>query len=394
MDSRPDRRRGSDTPAWLRQLGFLFNPFQYLEASDDRRLSSYLVDHELLQLALDGAPALIFAPAGGGKTTMRMAATYAHWLGRDYARRCAITYLPHLAEHTDGAAHQAGIAQAGATALLIGLLHFPRRLLDLDSAGRAAVATFLDAALPAPLSYYLAQLGANEDLAEFGFRLEKSYRLPPPDPPARLEAACAALEASRPAETPRLAPADRFELLQMVVLDILAFEQLVVQLDNLDAIAETIASPEAMADRMAWPLAQAAGWAERGVLLKAFLPSELEMHLAQRFPDLLAGMPQGRVHWTPELLSELLRKRVHEATGGAFSSLDAISSPQLSNVEGLIVETALPLPREAILLTCRLLASYAERTAGGEGQIEPADLVAARSWYADHAVDPGPLVGI
>lgn len=388
------RNNQQGTPLWLHRLGFRFDPFRHLESSDDARLGAYLVAHDLAQLAWDGPPALLFAPAGGGKTALRMHAAHACWLGQGYGQAFPLPYLPQHAEAPDEGAHMAGIAQGGATALLSALAHFPRRLLELGAPEREAVATLLDAALPAPLSYYLAQLRAGEGPAELARRLEKSYRLPAPEPTAPVAELCAALEAALPAQAPALSPRDSFELLWQIVREALGFRSLVIQMDNLDSVAETIGDPAAMAARMAWPLQQAPGWAERGIILKAFLPSELEASLDRQYPELRDGVRRARIAWTDELLSAVIRLRLERATGGRFSSLDAVSSLGLSGVEARIVATALPLPREVILLTGRVLAAYAARVGDAAGQIQPGDLQAAEEWYALHRVDPGPFTRV
>jgi len=379
------------TAPWLRSLGFRFDPFHYLESSDDVRLGAYLVRHELAGMAWDGPPTLVFAPAGGGKTTLRMYAAYACWLGQGYGQVFPLPYLPEQAHAPTPIMHLAAIAQGGAVALLIGLAHFPRRLLDLGHPERRAVATLLDAALPAPLSYYLDQLRSDNNPARLARRLEKSYRLPTPTTTDLIAELCSALEASLPQQTVSLEPHERFELLKTVILDGLRFRKLVIQIDNLDSIAETINNPEAMAERILWPLEQAVRWAEQGVILNAFLPSELEASLGQRSPELLGVVRQARVVWSDTLLAEVIRLRLGDATGGLFNSLDAVSSPSLKAIEATIVAAALPLPREVILLTSRVLAAYAQRVGEAPGQIQPGDLDQGLEWYSLHRVDPGPL---
>lgn len=382
----------SELSLTLRLLGLSFNPFYFLEASDDPRISSYLVDHELLTRALDRSPAAIFAPAGGGKTTMRMAATHTHWMNRADARVLPIAYTPAGGPPQSAEEHTAGIVQAGAVALLIGLLHFPRLLMRLGNPEREALVTLLDASLPVSLPFLLERLRSEGDVVHFALRLEKSYRLPQPDQSLSLHEVVEALLSALPPRPPALSYDDSLGLLRTVVLDALGFEQIVVLIDNLDAQAETVNNVAAMTDGIAWPLVQAAEWAEGGLIVKAFLPSELEGGL-QLHPELpLESLRPRQVQWTPELLVEVLQRRIFEASGGTFSSLDAVSSSALSGVEQALIAHTLPMPRECILIMHRLLVAYAERTAGAVGQIEPADLVSALAWYDAHRVDPGPFV--
>lgn len=382
------------TPLWLRRLGLYFDPFRHLESSDDTRLGAYLVPHELSGLAWDDAPAMLFAPAGGGKTALRMQAARACWLGQGYGHGFPLPYLPQASAPPTPDQHLAAIVQGGAGALLSGLAHFPRLLLELAQPEQQAIATLLDAALPAPLGYYLEQLHLGESPAELAGRLEKSYRLPEPELTAPVATLCAALEAAMPARPPALSPEAGFELLRSVVRDALGYRYLVIQMDNLDSVAETIGDPLAMAERMRWPLQQAPGWAAQGVILKAFLPSELEASLDASFPELRNAVRRARIEWTPELLTEVIRLRLKHATRDHFSSLDAVSSPAIRGIEQQIVAAALPLPREVILLTGRVLATYAARVGDAPGQIQPGDLAEAQAWYELHRVNPGPFTRV
>src|SRR5215510_6480057 len=85
--------------SWLRELGLRFDPFKYLEASADPRLGDYVIGQEAFAVAWDDAPALVFAPAGGGKTAMRLYATRACWVGLGGAHPFPIPYT--LSSHTE-----------------------------------------------------------------------------------------------------------------------------------------------------------------------------------------------------------------------------------------------------------------------------------------------------
>lgn len=375
---------------WLSQLGFRYDPFRYLEASNDPHLSSYLVGHQLFAVAWEEHPALIFAPAGGGKTAMRMYASSAYWLSQGRAQPFPIPYLATNGTSPSPEQHQRSIARAGSVALLIGLIHHPALLLERDQSDRRAIAALLDAALPAPLRHYLAMLRSEPDPTPIIMLLEKSYRLPT-GPPALVLELCAALGDMPPGLAPDPAPPDLMQSLFDILLEVLSFRSIILQIDGVDASADTGTNPAAMSGWLAWPLAQASLWAERRIILKCFLPSELATLLPRAFSESLAHMRQATMLWTPPLLAEVIRRRVYEASDGKIGSLDAISSPGLRDVDTLLARSAEPLPRETIVLVGRLLAEYAHRTGGSPGQIEPEDLEAAQAWYAMHRVDPGPL---
>ena len=377
---------------WLAGLGLRFNPFRHLEAANDPYLGSYLVSHQRFAVAWEEHPALIFAPAGGGKTALRMYAAHAYWLSQGRAQPFPIPYLATAGAAISPEAHQRGIVQAGAVALLIGLIHHPDLLLECDRADRRRVADLLDAVLPAPLSYYVAMLADLSDPTPVLLLLEKSYRLPSVSHLPLVRELCAVLQDAGSGVPANADAADRLALLLEVLLEVLHFRAIILQLDGVDASADTGINPAFMADWLAWPLTQAPRWAEQGIILKGFLPSELAAHLTHNFPEPLAHMQQATITWTPPLLVEVIRRRVYEASNGKIGSLDAISSPALRDVDTQLACGTPPLPRETILLVGRLFAAYAQRTGGTSGQqLEPADLAAAQTAYIEHYVEPGPL---
>jgi hypothetical protein len=81
------------------------------------------------------------------------------------------------------------------------------------------------------------------------------------------------------------------------------------------------------------------------------------------------------------MLAELLRKRIYVASGGEFDSLDAISSPDLRDVETLLATAVTPLPRELLILVRRVLFAYVHRTHTATTYLEPVDIDSALAWY-------------
>jgi hypothetical protein len=118
----PERRNiTTSSDSWLDGLRFRFDPFQHLEASADPNLGDYIVGHETFAVAWDNAPALIFAPAGGGKTAMRVYTARACWVGLGGSHPFPIPYtLANQAtagQPPSAAQHLREIVRAGAIAL-------------------------------------------------------------------------------------------------------------------------------------------------------------------------------------------------------------------------------------------------------------------------------------
>jgi hypothetical protein len=385
----------SDAPApWLRELGLRFDPFEYLEASADPRLGDYVVGQEAFAVAWDDAPALVFAPAGGGKTAMRIYATRACWVGLGGAHPFPIPYI--LANHTPDRPpspedHLRELTRAGARALLIGLLFRPERFFQLESADRHAVTALLWDALPSPLPRYLAIARGRNGLVEVSRHVEPGYNLAhPPDRPALL-ALCDALAESLPAVAATSPPAEQFAQLTALLRGPLGFRSVYIMVDALDAFPETLRSPTVAVAWLEWMLTQAMPWATQQIFLKGFLPTETELAFATHTSAISTAIRHARLNWTAPMLAELIRRRVYVASAGEFGSLDAVCGPDVRDIETQLIR-ALPaaarLPREALVLVGRVLYEYARRLGHVVGRLGAADLDAAIRWYRTQPIRP------
>ena len=117
--------------------------------------------------------------------------------------------------------------------------------------------------------------------------------------------------------------------------------------------------------------------------MKGFLPLEARVPLADQFTSVFTDAHTATIHWTPELLAEVVRRRVYVASEGSFGSLDAVASPALRDVETTLAQASLPLPREMLVLTRRVLEEHVWRE-GNSGKIQEEDIDAAIRWYNIH----------
>ena len=371
---------------WLEWLGLGFDPFGPLDAASDPRLGEYLVGHEAFARVWGDWPSWVFAPPGGGKTALRVRTAQACWVGQETNRPFPIAYIPpflswgHASPSLDDL--MTSLARAGGVALLLALAHRPHWLFRLDDKARRTVRDVLDWNLPGPLSGYLNRCRQSRSLHPLREALDPTFVLPDPPDADTLLRWCDVLS-TVPAGDSRPSPAVRWDSLCDLLLDTLGFRSIYVLVDGLDAAPETIADTQAMADCLSPLMPLVNDWARQQVFVKGFLPIEAQAPLADRFPPVFTGAHAATIHWTPELLAEVVRRRVYVASEGAFGSLDAIASPALRDVETILAKAALPLPREVLVLTRRVLEEHVWRE-GSSGRIQEKDVDAAIQWYNAH----------
>jgi len=372
----------------LFSLGFAFNPFEHLEASNDPHISDYLVGHDMFSVAWEMAPAALFAPPGGGKTALRIYTLRACWKNEGRRRKFPISYdLPlwaDLRDLTSLAAHQAALASASASDLLLVCAYQPDLYLGLSSSRRAGLLSLLQQSLPLDLAYSLGILEESGDAAELSARLDRTYRLPEPPSPERVRAfSCQAQRDLASAAVQTLPAETLFEHLLAFILEDFSFESVFLILDGVDGAGAQAGNPAGQFASIAPLLDQALRWARERLYLKAFLPLELQPLVASH--DFYRGALRAVITWDVPGMAEILRRRVYVASQGRFGSLDALSSPALRDVETLIASRARPLPREAIALAGMVLTTYLE---GGGEYIEPEDISTSEQQYLHRSIFP------
>ena len=377
------------SPAWTK-LGLQFNPFTYLDAAEDPNLPRYLIQDEGSRLAVNGTPAFIFAPPGGGKTALRVSALRSCWSTPEIYHSFPVQYVLHQRfdprqSPPSSHEHRAKLIEAIGSDLLLSLGYRPELFLALPLAQQRELARLIQAALPWPIAHCLSTMSRPNGVWELSASMDRGYWLP--DPPAAddLRALRRALESAL-ATTPSI----RVELddLLFALTHFLPFRQVIILVDGVDGFLNTHDNaPQAYA-WIAELLALASEWRERKVNLQGFLPSKLE--------DLVSGDPYvagaryriERLTWSSARLEEVLQRRVWIASGQQFESLDWVAAPDLEDVERQIVESVAPLPREAIFLADKLLRAFAARAGQKKDKLRRADLLGAIQHYrasAPHA---------
>ncbi len=372
---------------WFEVAGFAFDPFVPLNAATDSRLSQYMIHHEAFEAVWGDWISLAFAPPGGGKTALSLRVAEACYVGQETNRPFPVCYAPPLLAWGGRTPslddHLLAIGRAASQQLLLALAYRPHWFFRLDRAAQERVRRVLDWNLPGPLASALDLCRQTGSVAELHRRVLPALSIGDPPAPSTLMRFCATLESLPGGRASVPPPAERWAQLVQVVRDDLKFTALYVLVDGVDAAHETAEDPARAADMLAPLLARGRTWSEAKIYLKAFLPVRTLPLLAHRWPELWHQARRVTITWTPPLLVEMVRQRIYVATQGSFSSLDAVSSPALSDVEAMLAEAVLPLPREMLVITRRLLWEHVRRV-GPDGQIEPPDLEAALAWYRHH----------
>lgn len=375
-----------DQALQLNSLGFSFHPFERFEASTDPYIQEYLIGHEMFAIAWEKKSTALFAPAGGGKTAMRIYTLRACWLSEGQRLKFPIAYdLPFFldpGEPLSLAAHKTALAGAAATDILLACAYRPELYLELKPERRARLAALLQDALPGDLSLHLGFLQETGDPPRLSAQLDRSYLLPVLADRHELrdltQAMLTGIETAAPLE---LEPAMRCEALLEFIRRDLGFEAVFILLDGVDGMASLARDVEAQFHAIEPLCQQSLAWAQQGVFLKAFLPLELEDLLTKNASAFYRSTLHAAIAWDVPKLAEILRRRVYVASQGKFGSLDALSSPALRDVETLIAQYAQPLPREAIVLAGKALDNFMARSRDAHGYLEPEDLELADRQY-------------
>ena len=266
--------------------------------------------------------------------------------------------------------------------MLLALAHRPHWLFRLDDGARLTVRDVLDWNLPGPLNSYLDCCRQSRSLQPLRRALNPTFVLPDPPDSATLLRWCDVLNTASDGAS-RPSPATCWDALCALLLEALGFRSIYVLMDGLDAAPETMADAQAVAECLSPLMPLVSEWAEQRVFVKGFLPIEAQPLLANWFPSVVTRSLTATIHWNQALLAEVIRRRVYVASEGAFGSLDAVASPALRDVETMLAKAVLPLPREMLVLTRRVLEEHVW-CEGSSGSIQEKDVDSAIQWYNNH----------
>lgn len=371
---------------WLKEAHRLpFDPFRQSHAGADPHLSDYLYGRDEFKSLLKVGTSLVFAPAGGGKTALRVWVAEVCRTGLGAGRFFPIVYdLPFAiitaAEAERRAVYEQTVSQAMAWELFLYLAYRPAVFSALPRSAQMTAKALLVRDLPVDLAHYLSQLEAAEDLIDMAAGYDRTAHW---DNPPQVGEIAAFKEAmlSIPAAFEPETPVDLALWLDLICGP-LGFEAVFLLLDGVDGYPDTLDDLEWTLDLLAplWELAST--WSRQALYLKAFLPIEFASEAALRD---LTPRPSAVIiiHWTAQKLAEMLELRLEAVSRIEDVSLAHLGERGLKGVEGKLVEAVMarsPLPRELLVLVERLLEEHVKR-AGPAGRITAQDLDEALAWY-------------
>lgn len=334
----------------LAGFGFTFDPFEYLDSTQDAHLQAYMVIPKAVEIVLSDQPVAIFAQPGGGKSALRI---YTETILNDSRGfKFPLTYTPDDYS-TDSSYHFGGIRRSLARALFMYLVSYPDLFFDLLSTDKQKINNIL-LDIPYGLDYNLQALMGSRFVSD----LEQILGIRAFSGISGLEQVHMKLAKALQMETPTpevLTLDECFDTLRHAF----KVKSMHVLVDGLDGFIETRSS-QALLTWIEPLLSVLEEWDKRNIYLKLFLPMEIsEAPLLTDRKVLRAAA----LTWDDNLLAEVIRRRVFVASGGDFDSLDAISAPDVRNIE-LILARQLgekeKLPRQIILKTGHLLKIFIE----------------------------------
>lgn len=336
------------------RFGLQYDPFEFLDAGSDPHLKNYFVVPTAASVVWEkDAPALVFALPGGGKSALRV---YTEGVYRDSrGTKFPVRYIPENYD-TSPDFHLNGLRGAFARAILVYLLSYPDIFNALPAPTRQQLVKTLRY-LPFQIEFILSLLKSGETisdvedilgvdalsgLSEFGEAHQVMANLIQENIPINQGEAALSIEQ-----------------ISSLIKDSLGAKTIHVLIDGLDGFSETIAS----AALLAWiqPLLECIHtWQQEDIYLKFFLPMDISDTSPVKTGALLERV---RLAWDNERLAELIRRRVKAASNESYDSLDAVSVPELRDVE-MQIARQLPvdkkLPRQMVIRARQVLFSAAK----------------------------------
>ena len=346
--------------SWLQPLGLRFNPFTHLESSTDPYLLRYIVTPFSLRPVWDDVSALILAPVGGGKTTLRL---YSAWNSlRGLFSYFPVSYvLPQEwgQELPPSDIHEHGNALARATArnTLLLLATFPHVFLELPQEKQDELAGLL-AAMTDEYEWILA-LWSDETWESLMEVLVESALISSFAKPRAQDIEKTLLVLEKALHFDGEGP---FELTRRVfnfLIEQFNYQSIHILLDGIDAFPETSSSVTKGAHwlRM-WIDGFISEFSSEGVRLKVFIPSEME-------PEQRGNQQQwqrAKITWSQANLVELLRRRIFIASNRVHETINGLCGDDIDDLEEILIETIMqegrPLPRELLALMQEIVQAH------------------------------------
>lgn len=375
-------------------MGLNLNPFGYIDAGEDPFIPFYLIEHNQFEKINGDQPSFAFAPAGGGKTAFRVRLARECRAGWNKRRIFPIVFKPTEPGDPKGDKRQAlcqrtDLLRYAARELFLYLAYSPYALEEMDAALRKTFIQTISWDLDFSIAFYLDQMKTAESLEPLLAAFDPTARSLP-NPPDKEDILYLYKKLIRHIPEPEKPDEEhRLESLFDLILNKLKFEAIYILVDGVDAFAETENNPRIALLSVSWLLDNALAWSQKGVYTKYFLPKEI-LPFVNETPDFRPLISKSKIitiKWDADALSEVIRRRLQEASGGKFDSLAAISDRAL-RASGRSLEEVLIgelrrhkklSPRSLIKAMDRLFVCHVQNEQVRE-KLTPQDLTAVREW--------------
>ncbi len=349
--------------------GLQFDPFAHLDSTRDANLYKYLVIPKAVEIAWEEAPIAILSQPGAGKSALRLYTEMVY--GGTRGVKLAVPYIPDTFDASPEF-HFFALRGALARAVANYILSYPDSFLQFNEKKKREIKSLL-VYLPFDLDFFLEIAQSSMSLAELETQL--------------------GVRSISGIERIGKAHVEMFKILRHLVVgqaeqglpelfeqvrEIFSIKTLHILMDGADGFIETTDN-QALVNWIRPLIDSVEDWGKRQTYLKFFLPLDLSNY-AETFTH--AGVQTATLNWDDSLLAEVIRRRLYVASGGAFDSLDALSTPDLRNVE-LRLAQQIPAthktPRRMIRQTVNL---FARASQNADGCITALDIEEEEKIYA------------
>jgi hypothetical protein len=380
---------------WVDVVGLELNPFEKIDAGSDPLIPFYLIDHNQFEHVSGDQPSLVFAPAGGGKTAFRVRLARECRAGRNGRRIFPIVFKPTVPgdsdEDKEHSTHRqrTDLLHYASKELFLHLAYYPYALDEMDSEIRKTLLQMISWDLDFPISYYLGQMEDAGSIEPFLAAFDPTAGSLP-NPPGREDINYLSKKLSQyAADVEKPEDEKRLDCLFELLFHKLKYEAIYILVDGVDAFLETVHSPERALAAISWFIDNTLLWMKNRIFVKFFLPDEV-YPIAMKIPAFRLLTLKSKIaiiKWDADKLSEVIRQRLQEASGGKYDSFAAISDRAL-RASGRTVEEILiadlrrhkkSSPRSLIRAANQLITNHIQGKQVRE-KLTPQDLKAVREW--------------
>lgn len=178
----------------------------------------------------------------------------------------------------------------------------------------------------------------------------------------------------------------KFDQIISLIFEKLGYEAIYILVDDVDGYVETGGDADKAVDAISWLVTKTGEWRGNRIYMKYFLPIETKDILERKFSLLTSESKVTMIEWNSDTLSEVIRQRLQEASGGKYNSLRAISSLPLRGAKQApeevlaseIVKLGNATPRDLIQAVNRLLVRHVQYEE--QEKLTPKDMQAAIDW--------------